>query len=54
LGYQEGFEDALELYLTEVKKSKRKRDAVHGIKYLLGLIKEHKFDRIKQMLSVIK
>jgi len=52
--YQEGFEDSLELCLTEVKRSNSKKDAVERIKYLLGLVKEHKFDRIKQLLGAIK
>jgi len=52
--YQEGFEDSLELCLTEIKKSNSKKDAVQRIKYLLGLVKEHKFDRIKQILGAIK
>jgi len=52
--YQEGFEDSLELCLTEVKRSNSKKDAVEKIKYLLGLVKEHKFDRIKQILGAIK
>lgn len=52
--YQEGFEDSLELCLTELKRSNSKRDAVERIKYLLGLVKEHKFDRIKQILGALK
>jgi len=52
--YQEGFEDSLELCLSEVKRSNSKKDAVHRIKYLLGLVKEHKFDRIKEILGAMK
>ena len=52
--YQEGFEDSLELCLAEVKRSNSKKDAVERIKYLLGLVKEHKFDRIKQILGALK
>lgn len=52
--YQEGFEDSLELCLAEVKRSGSKKDAVERIKYFLGLVKEHKFDRIKQILGAIK
>lgn len=54
MSYQEGFEDSLELCLSEVKKSTSKKDAVHRIQYLLGLIKEHKLDRVKQMIGVLK
>ncbi len=28
IGYQEGFEDSLELFLTGVKNSKNKKDAI--------------------------
>lgn len=52
--YQEGFEDSLELCLSEVKTSISKKDAVQKIRYLLGLVKEHKFDRIKQIIGAIK
>ena len=52
--YQEGFEDSLELCLSEVKTSTSKKDAVQKIRYLLGLVKEHKFDRIKQIIGAIK
>jgi len=52
--YQEGFEDSLELCLSEVKESSNKKDAVQRIRYILGLVKEHKFDRIKQILGAIK
>jgi hypothetical protein len=52
--YQEGFEDSLELCLSEVKESSNKEDAVQRIRYILGLVKEHKFDRIKQILGAIK
>jgi len=44
----------LELCLSEVKRSNSKKDAVHRIKYLLGLVKEHKFDRIKEILGAMK
>lgn len=54
MSYQEGFEDSLELCLFEVKRSKNKRDAIERIRYLLGLVKERKFDRIKQMLGALK
>jgi hypothetical protein len=54
MSYQEGFEDSLELCLLEVKKSKSKRDALGKIQYFLGLVKEHKFDRIKEMIGALK
>jgi len=52
--YEEGFEDAVQLCLTELKKSNRKKEAVSRLEYILGLVMEHKFDRIKQMLGVLK
>jgi len=52
--YREGFEDSLELCLEEVVKSKGRQDALQRIRYLLGLVKEHKFDRIKEMLGALK
>lgn len=54
LSYREGFEDSLELCLEEVGKSKGKQDAIQRIRYLLGLVKERKFDRIKEMLGALK
>ncbi|MFQ5758371.1 MAG: hypothetical protein ACE5IF_01690 [Candidatus Bathyarchaeia archaeon] len=52
--YQEGFEDSLELCLTEVKNSNSKKDAIARIRYLLGLVKEHKFDRLREMIGAQK
>jgi len=54
MSYQEGFEDSLELCLVEVKKSKTKRLALDRIQYFLGLVKEHKFDRIKEAIGALK
>lgn len=54
MSYQEGFEDSLELCLDEVKGSNNKEEAIQRIQYLLGLVKEHKFDRIKQMIGALK
>jgi hypothetical protein len=54
MSYQEGFEDSLELCLLEVKKLKSKKDALERIQYLLGLVKERKFDRIKEMIGALK
>jgi len=52
--YEEGFESALQLCHSEIKKSNTKKDALHRVEYLIGLVMEHKFDRIKQMLGAIK
>jgi len=53
LSYQDGFEDATELCLKEVDDARSKSDAVKRIKYLLGLVKEDKFEKIKQMLGAL-
>ena len=52
--YEEGFEAALQLCHSELKKSSTKKDALSRLEYLIGLVMEHKFDRIKQMLGAIK
>lgn len=54
MSYQEGFEDSLELCLVEVKRSKTKKVALDRIQYFLGLVKEHKFDRIKEAIGALK
>jgi len=53
MSYNDGFEDALELCLKEVTKAKVIDEAIRQIKYILGLVKEDKFDRIKKMLGAI-
>lgn len=40
--------------MLEVKKSKSKKAALDRIQYFLGLVKEHKFDRIKEMIGALK
>jgi len=56
--YETGFEDALQLCLAELRKlepmSEVIRKAISRLEYILGLVMEHKFDRIKQMLGAIK
>jgi len=54
LSYRDGFEDSLELCLDEVRKARGKQDALQRIRYMLGLVKESKFDRIKEMLGALK
>lgn len=51
--YQDGFEDATELCLSEIKWAKTKTDAQQKVMYLLGLVKEQKFGKIKKMLGAI-
>ena len=52
--FEEGFESAVQLCHSELKKSNSKKDALSRVEYILGLVMEHKFDRIKQMLGAIK
>jgi len=52
--FEEGFEAALQLCYSELQKSNSKKDALGRLEYLIGLVMEHKFDRIKQMLGAIK
>jgi len=52
--FEEGFEAALQLCHSELKKSCSKRDALGRVEYLIGLVMEHKFDRIRQMLGALK
>jgi hypothetical protein len=52
--YQEGYEDSLEQRFVEVKKARTKKDALDEIQYFLGLVKEHKFNRIKEMIGALK
>jgi len=52
--FEEGFEAALQLCHSELKKSNTKRDALSRVEYLIGLVLEHKFDRIRQMLGALK
>jgi len=56
--YEAGFEDAMQLCIAELEKSpimtEAIREAIGRLKYILGLVMEHKFDRIKQMLGALK
>jgi len=52
--FEEGFEAALQLCHSELKKSNSKKDALSKLEYLIGLVMEHKFDRIRQMLGALK
>jgi len=53
MSYQRGFEDAVELCLMEIEKTENIEEIRRRIQYLLGLVKEHKFDQIKQRLGVM-
>jgi len=54
MSYQDGFEDATELCLRELCEAKSRTEARRRVKYLLDLVKEDKFDKIKQMLGALQ
>ncbi len=54
MSYEEGFEDAVELCMDEAERAPDKQDVVKRLEYILGLVKEHKFDRIKRMLGSLR
>jgi len=53
LSYREGFEDAVELCLYEASKAVGKKGAIEKLQEILGLVKEDKFQRIKEMLWMV-
>jgi hypothetical protein len=53
MSYEERFEDAVELCMDEVERSPNKQAVVQRLKHILGLVKEHKFERMKRMLGPI-
>ena len=53
LGYAEGFEDAMELCLVELKKANSLEDAEIQCQKVLELVKTRKMDRIKGMLAIL-
>ncbi len=53
MGYAEGFEDAVELCLHELRKAKDMKDAEERIQNIVDLVKERKFDRIKYLLTTL-
>ena len=52
LSYAEGFEDAVELCLHELKKAKDLHEIEDRLREIIELVKERKFDRIKNMLAL--
>lgn len=53
MSYREGFEDAVELCLYEASKAVGKKGAIEKLQEILGLVKEDKFQRIKEMLWMV-
>lgn len=54
MDYQNGFEDAVELCITEIEDSTNKRTALEKMNEILALIKENKFEQIKHKLGIIR
>lgn len=52
--YRRGWEDAIELCLYELERAKSLEEAGQKIKELLGLVKEDKIERLKEMLWMNK
>jgi len=50
LSYAEGFEDAVELCISETEDANSKKNALEKMKDILVLVKEDKFERLKKML----
>ena len=53
-GYKRGFEDSVELCLSEVSKAKSLEEARKRLEEIWSLIKEDKIERIKRMLWLIE
>jgi len=52
--YRNGFEDALELCIAELNDAKDKDASVKKLMEYLGLVKEDKLERLKEMLFNVK
>ena len=52
MGYAEGFEDAVELCLHELRKAKDMKDAEQRLQNIADLVKERKSKRIKYLLTL--
>ena len=50
-GYGRGFEDGLEAALKVIRESRRLEEAAGRIEYLLGLVKERKFEALQRELG---
>jgi len=51
MSYEQGFEDCAELCYTEADEGKDKDDVMKRLRYIVGLVKQKKFDRLKRMLE---
>jgi len=51
MSYEQGFEDCAELCYAEAGEAKDKEEAMKRLRYIVGLVKQKKFDRLKRMLE---
>lgn len=51
--YKRGFEDCTELGLYEMAKAKTLEEAKRRCEEILGLLKEDKLERLKEMLWIV-
>jgi hypothetical protein len=51
--YERGFEDAVELALKSLEESASLEEAQGRIRRLLGLVKERKFEALREMLETV-
>jgi hypothetical protein len=49
--YERGFEDAVELALKSLEESASLEEARRRVRRLLGLVKERKFEALREMLE---
>jgi hypothetical protein len=49
--YERGFEDAVELALKSLEESASLEEAQRRVRRLLGLVKERKFEALREMLE---
>lgn len=54
MSYKQGFEDALELCISETDQSENKDKALAKMTEFLGLVKGDKLERLKEMLWTAK
>lgn len=54
LEYRHGFEDALELCIAETANAESKEKATAKMEEYLGLAKEYKLERLREMIFSIK
>jgi len=52
--YRRGFEDAVELCLSEISRAKSLEEAGRRVGDVLSLVKEDKLERLKQMLWLVE